>query len=496
MIPNPSVFNDATAKVTAFMSAEELHQASIHKPKILVAMAQGLRDAAGKEIADYENDEPFKSFFNKKMIKPSNAILWDEVERRKLMKNIQGRKTGKQWKTSRYLTWLRENPLLNTDDIAYVKDKIGVLKNCIVLAEAENKNGTAAAAAAGKAPSFRGTTAHLRLIEAVIGAEDSRMAYLKDLNSLKRHELDGRHNPLSARPNPWQLASQYYNDPSFKPVSTAYPNLHSALAVEIDCSWDAVLHLGPISPEKAKDKFSKMRVETNIVMNKWNRSGNGEGTTPRPDECADEYDPNDHLGGSSEDRANFLGTSGPHILYLWQKSDDFGILNQVVQMIADGQEFDGTAPSVYKKKNPTDKAAVDVDDERKAFLSEMHVHIRETNSNLAVYNLENMRQTLGNLRKRLHQEEDKYYDLEDAEKPPKRMRRQSDRIKEIMNDIMCQEADIQEFRENMMVTPAPAAPPGTEGTSAADSAERAADGTGGSSPPAEQDSDYSTDEDL
>jgi len=151
------------------MSSKELHEASIQKPKILVAMAQGLRDAAGKEIADYENDEPFKSFFNKKMIKPSNAILWDEVERRKLMKNIQGRKTGKQWKTSRYLTWLRENPLLNTDDIAYVKDKIGVLKNCIVLAEAENKNGTAAAAAAGKAPSFRGTTAHLRLIEAVIG---------------------------------------------------------------------------------------------------------------------------------------------------------------------------------------------------------------------------------------------------------------------------------------------------------------------------------------
>ena len=134
------------------MSSEELHEASIQKPKILIVMAQGLKDAAGEEIANYENDEPFKSFFNKKMIKPSNAILWDEVERRKLMKNIQGRKTGKQWKTSRYLTWLRENPLLNPDDIAYVKDKIGVLKNCIVLAEAENnKNGTgtAAAAAAG-----------------------------------------------------------------------------------------------------------------------------------------------------------------------------------------------------------------------------------------------------------------------------------------------------------------------------------------------------------
>ena len=66
------------------MSSEELHEASIQKPKILIVMAQGLKDAAGEEIANYENDEPcFKSL---KMIKPSNAILWDEVERRKLRK--------------------------------------------------------------------------------------------------------------------------------------------------------------------------------------------------------------------------------------------------------------------------------------------------------------------------------------------------------------------------------------------------------------------------
>ena len=277
------------------------------------------------------------------------------------------------------------------------------------------------------------------------------MAYLNDIHSLKRHELDGRHNPLSARPNPWQLASQYYNNPSFNPVSTAYPDLHSAFAVEIDCSWDAVQHLGPISPEKAKDKFSKMRVETNIVMNKWNRSGNGEGSTPRPDECSDEYDPNDHLGGSSEDCANFLESSGPHILYLWQKSDDFGILNQVVQMIADGQKFDGTASSVYKKKTPKDKAAVDVDDvqiKQEAFLSQMNDLICATNSNLALHNLENMRQTLGDLlRKRLHDaDEDKYDDMKDQEKPPKCMKRQSNRIKEIRNDIMCKQADIQEFQ--------------------------------------------------
>ena len=239
-----------------------------------------------------------------------------------------------------------------------------------------------------------------------------------------------------------------------------------------------------------------MRVETNIVMNKWNRSGNGEGTTPRPDECADEYDPNDHLGGSSEDRANFLGTSGPHILYLWQKSDDFGILKQVVQcqMIADGQEFDGTAPSVvYKKKNPKDKAAVDdIQIKREAFLSQMNDHIRDTNSNLALHNLENMQQTLGDLQKRLHDAEDKYDDLKGQEKPPKRtMKGQSNRIKEIWNDIMCKQADIQEFQKKLSV-----AAPRTEGTSAADSTERAAD-AGGSSPPAEQDPDYSTDdEDL
>ena len=70
-------------------------------------------------------------------------------------------------------------------------------------------------------------------------------------------------------------------------------------------------------------------------------------------------------------------------------------------------------------------------------------------------------------------------------------RRQSNHIKEIIrNDIMCMEADIQQFWKKMMVTPAAAAPPRTEGMSAVD-------GTGGSSPPAEQDSDYeSTDKDL
>ena len=39
-------------------------------------------------------------------------------------------------------------------------------------------------------------------------------------------------------------------------------------------------------------------------------------------------------------------------------------------MIADGKEFDGTAPSVYKKKNPKDKAAVDdIQIKQEAFLS-------------------------------------------------------------------------------------------------------------------------------
>ena len=83
-------------------------------------------------------------------------------------------------------------------------------------------------------------------------------------------------------------------------------------------------------------------------------------------------------------------------------------------MIADGQEFDGTAPSVHKKKNPKDKAAVDdVQIKQEAFLSQMNDHICDTNSNPALHNLENMRQTLGDLKKRLHDAEDKYDDMKD-----------------------------------------------------------------------------------
>ena len=87
--------------------------------------------------------------------------------------------------------------------------------------------------------------------------------------------------------------------------------------------------------------------------------------------------------------------------------------------------------------------------------------------------------------------------MKDDGKSPKHMKHQSDLIKEISNDIMCKQADMQELRKKMMmVTPAEAAPPaGTEGTSAADTAERAADGAGGSGPPAEQDSDYDSSDD-
>ena len=87
--------------------------------------------------------------------------------------------------------------------------------------------------------------------------------------------------------------------------------------------------------------------------------------------------------------------------------------------------------------------------------------------------------------------------MKDDGKSPKHMKRQSDLIKEISNDIMCKQADMQELRKKMMmVTPAEAAPPaGTDGTSAADTAERAADGAGGSGPPAEQDSDYDSSDD-
>ena len=47
--------------------------------------------------------------------------------------------------------------------------------------------------------------------------------------------------------------------------------------------------------------------------------------------------------------------------------------------------------------------------------------------------------------------------MKDDGKSPKHMKRQSDLIKEISNDIMCKQADIKEFQKKLLATPAPAA---------------------------------------
>ena len=70
-----------------------------------------------------------------------------------------------------------------------------------------------------------------------------------------------------------------------------------------------------MTPEKLKDMWAKMRVQLNILMSKWKRSGNSEGT--RGDDIDDE---DSELGGCNKEKQNFLGSYGPHILYLWEHS--------------------------------------------------------------------------------------------------------------------------------------------------------------------------------
>ena len=81
--------------------------------------------------------------------------------------------------------------------------------------------------------------------------------------------------------------------------------------------------LSAATPEECSHKFATMTVELQKMISRWSLSGKG-------DEDLDEYDADEdgdlHVfgclkrcsQGALDSRANFLGTSQPYILYLWE----------------------------------------------------------------------------------------------------------------------------------------------------------------------------------
>jgi hypothetical protein len=177
---------------------------------------------------------------------------------------------------------------------------------------------------------------YLRLYH-VIMEDEIKIAYSKLFNAKDRAELDAR-NSAERPKNFYELAADKYNDQDYHPVTTTYPNLHD------DFRWGIELHASDAptaTPSKIKEKLADVRAKLVIIINNWQRSGNGGGNKmdevynlQESQQALDDTEtPRKELTYQDDDRRNYLGNNKPHLLYFWQKLDEGNILQNTLAVI-------------------------------------------------------------------------------------------------------------------------------------------------------------------
>ena len=283
-------------------------------------MAVGL-DLGDGEIFKGKFDEKFPLAHRSKW-KPTTSDFIDEIKRRK---EILGKKpkVNSQMKLSVALDWLVENPILGDDDKAFVLHKVAAFLKVSseVAAEKPKPSGS---------QKWVGIVPYLRLIHCITDKDDAKASFLKSFSVKTRKELEDR----KLTKDVWAIVSDYFNDPNFNVTSSLYPMLHDDFSSAIHLGYQAVSGMGKLDATKAKSKFMKLKNDLVYVKNNYEKSGNGEGCHTNIDDSFED----EVIDGSA--KKNFLRGRSPAILYLWEKADEFDLLDSVTQQLDDATGID------------------------------------------------------------------------------------------------------------------------------------------------------------
>lgn len=288
--------------------------ASKNSIKVLICMVLGIKDENGDVIKDF--DPPRFPVTSKKEWVPQNNNLFDEIIRRKLIMQ-DNTKLLKKLKREKLIEWLVANPISNEQDICFLRTRMTVF---ISEAKAVSNMNDVSRYWSGDIP-------NLRLIHCLIDFEDVRTAFLNSFNTKTRLEVDGRNTLNSMKKCPWKMISDKWNDESYNPCTTQIFNLHDDFCEIIDLSFSHVSKMEECTPSKAKDKFYKMKNDLIVVKNNWELSGNGDGCVARD---STEFD--GIINGN--DKRKFLNGVSSVCLYLWEKAEEFDLLQSVCQQLS------------------------------------------------------------------------------------------------------------------------------------------------------------------
>jgi hypothetical protein len=305
--------------------------------KMLHAMAVGLKDASGQLLLIPSikfPDEPYASSRARKSFVPACKDLQKEVIRRARLFEKDEPKC-KNWKLERLEQFLVELPLTDRDDVEYLRTEVLSFKEALQTASSERNY-------ISQSKPWN-NNAFLRLAHVLL-EDDVKLAFIHRHDCMDQHALDARNH--NDRPPTFEEAcAEKFNDTSFIPSTVEAPTLHSDYAESFELLFDE--ELGPVTPEQVKTRMADTKTKLMIMIDNWERSGNGDGNNKEGTEenCNEDEGPivrNDGWGHfpllrmtyQDDNRENFLPPGHKsYLLYWWHLMDAEDILLFVLNVL-------------------------------------------------------------------------------------------------------------------------------------------------------------------
>lgn len=444
-----------TTNISEKSVSEQYYIKKENSKQVLAAMSIGLLDDTGNPLYDFEKtDENVRNKAVAKVLRqitPTNKILADEKERRKIHFLNDRSQTGKTAVRKTFMKWLEENPVNVEEDISFIKNNVANLVKQIndAYSNQEQPNATVSGNWTGHAPM-------MRLIHSILDIDKNRLLFARNQQVQTRVETDSRNCPDACKEDAWDAIIATFNDENFNPKMNVYPHLHHTFNGRdpIDISYDAVVakKTGPATSDKAKAKFQKYASILSIIRERASISGTGNGS--REDSQSDEATSTGgiEIGGTTNDKANFIKQFPLGVLYLWEYAERIQFIKPIVNTINETSHVDGdNIPSIAeknkekKRKKKESEASQRKEDAK--MMKALQLSIDKTNSNLHANNLEIMKSAMRDLVKDLDEAEDELEDAKENGASERKVKRKTERVERIKTLMKTQQADMDNYKK-------------------------------------------------
>jgi hypothetical protein len=336
--------------------------------KVLVVLCRGLKTDSNQPLIDPKR-EPWLHL-KASQLKANAGDYKEEVNRRWIsfvskeqaadISQSTRQPRPKAWKIGDLFDWLDDHPVSRDAEVSYLKDEVSKSEKVA----RESMEAKKAEAEMLESKRWQGEAPYLRLIHTIIDHDNIKLAFLKrhDLSS-SRMQVENRNSVNKREKTVWELVSEKWNSVEYSAETICIGHLHTDFSDSKTIPHSNVESMMVATPEKCEQKFQSMMSELNKRIEKWERSGQGEGGEQAYDDDDDgEVEirvPSSEGYGSLKDRSQgaldkvhaFFEYNQSYLIYLWYVIDCYGLLGSSLQRLnEDSAATNGASgvPSVFE----------------------------------------------------------------------------------------------------------------------------------------------------